>query len=194
VLYLYALSDAPARLPRGVRAIVIAGACAIVAEREAGEPSIEAAVEHDRVVRAIRADAVLPMRFGVSFDDERALRAELRPLKRAIAGALARVRECVQLTVRVSGKEAPLKGGPGTRYLARKAVPELAPLVRALRELVQDTRIERKRAGESFAVLYILVARSDVARVKRVVRATALEGIALMLTGPWPPYAFASLE
>lgn len=205
-LYLFAIVAAkPARAIRGVELVRAAGAWVAVARMPTPEPSIEAAVEHDRVVRTIArvSDAVLPLRFGTSAESERALVTKLAPFRSVIRDALKRVRGAVQLTMRVGGREAAideaaLGEGPGARFLAKKRaaerVPEIEALTEALAPYVRDTRIQRVPRGPHFASVFFLVARENLARWRRVVRATAIPNVTWQVTGPWPPYAFAELR
>ena len=106
-----------------------------------------------------RFGAILPARFGEAFADEHALAVRLEPRAADVAAALALVRGCVQMTLRVFGDPEALAdpepdsaSGPGTRYLAarQKAVerarslPEIDPLREALRPLLRAERIERQ--------------------------------------------------
>lgn len=163
-LYLFAIvADRPARPPAGVELVRAAGAWIAVARAPVPALTVEAAIAHDRVVRAVArvCDAVLPLRFGMSAESERVLATKLAPFRAAIREALGRVRGAVQLTMRVGGRElraeereaAARRGhGPGARFLARKLaaerVPEIDALTEALAPYVRDTRIERLGAGE----------------------------------------------
>ena len=204
-LYLFAIVDArPAASIRGVDFVRAAGAWIAVARMTVPELTVEAAIEHDRVVRAVaaKARAVLPLRFGMSAPNAHALVEKLAPFRTVIRAGLARVRGAVQLTMRVGGREMPVRpargDGPGTRFLktrlAAERVPEIAPLSEALSPYVRDTRIERLGHGENFASVFFLVDRVHLAKWRRVVRATTLEHVTVQVTGPWPPYAFAELR
>lgn len=197
-LYIYAIVDAPA----GVRDVEFfrVGQAWVAFERRPAEPiSIEAAVAHDKVVQRIAkaCDAVLPLRFGTTASDEKTLAKQLSPLRKAIADALRRVHDAVQLTIRVSGTPQPVEsaGGPGAKYLAARAqrVPEIAPLTLATRAFVRAARAERRAVGASFATVYHLVDRASLAEWRRAVKKTKLEGVTITVSGPWPPYAFADL-
>jgi hypothetical protein len=209
-LYLYAIvAEEPARAVRGVAFVRAGGAWVAVARTTVPTLSVETAIEHDRVVRAVArvSDAVLPLRFGMSAGSERELVKKLAPVRAGIRDALKRVRGAVQLTMRVRGRELSEKArtaratkgtGPGARFLGRKLaaeqVPEIEPLTEALSPYVRDTRIERLAVGESFASVFFLVEREKLAAWRRVVRATSIPHVTWQITGPWPPYAFAELR
>lgn len=205
-LYLFAIvADKPVRAVRGVELVRAAGAWVAVARAPVPALSLDAAIEHDRVVRAVAnvSDAVLPLRFGMSAESERALVAKLAPFRGVIRDALARVRGAVQLTMRVGGRELAvdqdaLGRGPGARFLAKKRaaerVPEIDALTAALQPYVRDTRIQRRPVGASFASVFFLVDRDKLAGWRRVVRTTEIPHVTWQITGPWPPYAFAELR
>lgn len=209
-LYVYAIVDEPAGI-RGIEFFRVGKAWVAFAPlngREAPAVSVEAAVAHDKIVRRIAkaCAAVLPLRFGTVASDEKTLAKQLSPLAKSIAEALERVRDAVQLTIRVSGTPAPVKGGPGTKYLAGRAesVPEIAALTLATRALVRAARSERRSDAiplslgvphpkPHFATVYHLVDRVSVAEWRRAVKKSNLDGVTVTVSGPWPPYAFAEL-
>lgn len=218
MLYLYALVDEepteplgegiagePLRLARGAVASVVGD----LPERPT--PDRERLEAQDAVVRRLagRFGAILPARFGEAFADEHALAVRLEPRAADVAAALALVRGCVQMTLRVFGEpgidpEAKTEpaGGPGTRYLAARrragerarSLPEIDPLRAALRPLLRAERIERHEAGGPLlGTAYHLIPRAQAAAYLDVLEAERplLGGRRVAATGPWPPYAFA---
>ena len=125
----------------------------------------------------------------------------------ALTRALKAVRGRVQMTIRViapgdrtdEGKgheERSFSGvSRGRDYLTGKArvaraVPGFAPIRRAVARWVRDERVEH-RAGVSS--VYHLIPRSSIDAYRRVVHATAAAaGVRLVISGPWPPYAFGA--
>jgi hypothetical protein len=89
---------------------------------------------------------------------------------------------------------------PGTTYLARRAredaasqsAPELEPLREAFAPIVAAERIARHDQGALILTAYHLIPRGAAATYRRLLRrhAAALLG-RVVLSGPWPPYAFA---
>ncbi len=177
---------------------------------DGGAPTLASVVAHDRVVRRIarragqKCDlAILPLRFGSAVANRAALAKLFAPLSKEIVRALDRVRGAVQFTMRVTGRPArtpklPRSVGPGTRWLAARMhaqrVPEIALLSEATRPFVRDTRTERHARPPLIASVYHLVPKDDVGRWRASVRRsmTKLE-VEVVVTGPWPPYAFAEL-
>ena len=114
-----------------------------------------------------------------------------RPLPRPKAAAAIR-------DVRAEAWEG---GGPpgqtGTAYLRARAeraardreVPGFEPVRAAVRRWVRDERIDRRT---QVTTVYHLVPRSSADVYRRAIdRAAAEAGLQLVVTGPWPAYAFA---
>ena len=200
-LWLFALVEDEVDLRRGIGApleLVRAAGAFVVAQRSAPLPAETAnLVAHDRVIGSLaRRTAVLPFRFGT------ALRSLLAPRKEAIARAFDRVRDAVQLTLRVRGEAAPPAapptGGPGTQWLAKRLaagqVPEIASVLGATKALVRASRAERHDRERDLATVYQLVARSDLRAWRAAVAATLPSlDVEVAVGGPYAPYAFAEL-
>ena len=82
----------------------------------------------------------------------------------------------------------------GAEYLRSRAreqaVPELDPIRPAIRKWIRDERVER-RGG--VASVYHLVPRQSAAAYRAALsRAGKEHGTRVLVTGPWPAYAFAS--
>jgi hypothetical protein len=219
LLYLYALVDEepagplgegiagePLRLVRGISCIA-----AVAGELpERPRPDRGALERQDAVVRRLAGlfGAIVPARFGEAFADEAALAGRLEPRGQELAAALALVRGCVQMTLRVFGEPAAAAGapepagGPGTRYLEgrrreserARSLPEIDPLRAALLPLLRAERIERHEAGGPLlGTVYHLIASAQAAAYLAALEAGRQEigGRRVAATGPWPPYAFA---
>jgi hypothetical protein len=166
---------------------------------------------HDAVVRRLAdaVDAILPVRFG-SLLPESSLTELLTARGRELREALGLVARREQMTLRVLGeapasRDAPPDGvdradlGPGTRYLAgrraawRRAreVPELASLRPALQPLVRAERVTRHDAPPLLASVYHLVDRGAAAAYRAAVERAPQRTVRVVVSGPWPPYAFA---
>ena len=181
-----------------LRTVEVDGLAAVIS----GEPaplSAEALRAHEAAVRRIAesADACLPARFGAAAEDEEALRTALAARSRELLEALALVRGREQMTLRVHGVTAPLNAssGSGTRYLeerrrARK-FPELDPLRAALSKLVRAERVERHSEPGLLASVYHLVDKGAAPQYARVAEGVKLEGLRVLVSGPWPPWSFA---
>ena len=149
---------------------------------------------------AEQIDPLLPVRFGSRVSAARVAES-LRPSIPVLLNALEHVRGRRQMTLRLIGPQ-PLKHPrpvtTGTAYLAQRRStaldlpPALAPLSAALQTLVVDRRMQPGRAGVHTTVFH-LVRRQDIPAYRRAVE-TVLPSIApwtAVVTGPWPPFAFA---
>jgi len=167
--------------------------------------------QHDDVLRALalRFEAVLPFRFATVCADIGVLGVAVRARHRALAEALDRVRSREQMTVHIRADASsrrpasrPAATGPGSAYLlgraaARARAPSNAALECLLGRLATLTRAEivERRDGESpCATVCHLIDRG----ASESYRALALEAarhaaLRARVTGPWPPYAFASV-
>ena len=210
-LYVYALCDSDHRIPARVgrhhlECLELDGLVAIVERRVAAPVLSEGSLrdQHRVVVRLHqRAQALIPVRFGALLDRaelDRIVRQRRAPLVRA----LKRVRGMAQMTVRSfdarSRLPAALPAASGTAYLARRArdarpdvPPALNAVRRAVRSLVVDESIEAGR-GAVRVVVNHLIRAGDVdrylARAESALRRAAASE-SLLVTGPWPPFAFA---
>lgn len=202
---IYALVlEAPAGVPgaRGeaLRAIDCGGFQAL-----AGDPppplSVEALRAHEAAVRRIAAAAAacLPARFGAASQDDESLRRELAERAPELIEALKLVRGREQMTLRVHGPGAPAPlaaaAGSGTRYLEERRrvrkLPELDPLRAALAGLIRAERLERHSEPGLLASVYHLIDRGSSAEYQRIAESTRLEGLRLLVSGPWPAWSFA---
>jgi hypothetical protein len=184
-------------------------------------PTERALRGHDTVVRRIArvAPAVLPVRFGTLVDSDRSLVELLDAWSEDLETALALVDRRYQMTLRLFALAGAAPPGqrpavvkvvddvvherdarPGTTYLARRAredaasqaAPELEPLREAFAPIVAAERIARHDQGALILTAYHLIPRGAAATYRRLLRrhAAALLG-RVVLSGPWPPYAFA---
>lgn len=153
------------------------------------------------VVLAIaeRASAVLPARYG-SLLTKGELTAALCQHEDEIVAALDRLRNHVQMTVRVLGTRAPRAavsapaGLSGTEYLQRARRAAEPPttsagerVLAAVRPLVAAERREHG-VGGLLATIYHLV---DVRKVERYTEAAGGPVPGVIVSGPWPPFAFS---
>jgi Gas vesicle synthesis protein GvpL/GvpF len=196
----YAIVEIDTALEEGLRLVPCGEVSAVVGEADPGRVTPEALAAHDAVVRRLaeRFDAILPVRFGEAVQDEAELARLLTSRAARFLEALERVRGCAQMTLRVFGEpgsiEEPTEGGPGTRYLETRrrarTLPEIAPLLDALRPLVKDERTLRHDQGSYFGTAYHLVRRTDVPAYLSLVESVRTDR-RVTVSGPWAPYAFA---
>jgi Gas vesicle synthesis protein GvpL/GvpF len=176
-----------------------------------GDPALDALWVHERVVERIMADrAVLPMRFGTKLPDEATLRQVLAAREQELLATLARVRGRVEVGVRAMqalGAEAaddppPQPPAPiatsGREYLeaklrnGRQVEREAAALHEPLARLAVEVRRQSARAPEELLRASYLIENGVLARFRATVERLqrAHPGIAILCTGPWPPYSF----
>ena len=142
----------------------------------------------------------------------------LRARAMSLRAALARLRGRVQMTIRIldAGEARPAQpskrtpgseaattkharggeDGPGAAYLRRRMSQDgevqhlLAPVRRAVHRWVQGEEVTHRGGVVS---VYHLVRRRSVAAYERALLGAAGEGaLAIIVSGPFPPYAFAA--
>jgi hypothetical protein len=176
--------------------------------------------EHDRAIRRMTAitDSVLPMRFGSMADEELDLARRLEPAEATLEAALVQVAGREQMTVRVYAAQAhgeegariaasPAAAadlGPGARYLLeRRQTLEHDPhgaaldaVLAAPASFIRAQRIESHGSRPLIASVHHLIERGQGAAYAAVLHAGTAHLIdaAMTVSGPWPPYAFASVE
>jgi hypothetical protein len=154
----------------------------------------------DRMMSALwrRTPALLPARFGTASRDAAELDAMIRGREGSLRRRLAAVRNRAQMTVRLLDHDEAARppreqAQTGTQYLRARqheqAVPAFDPLRASVRRWVREERME-KRAG--VASIYHLIPRGAVDRYRIAITRRAREqGVRIIVSGPWPPYAFA---
>ena len=226
ILCVYALVGSPRSLQKvtgiageRLRGVVFDGFVAIVGEvRRRPAASTRNLRRYAAVVESIaaRVAAILPVRFGTTFDDETELTLALRSRGTATRQRLRAVRRRAQMTIRIVGSDpdderlrgqTPVmnrsgvrprnKATQGTQYLQQRLavlrtareVAGLAPIRPAIRPFVKDEQVER-RSG--VITIHHLIPRAMAERYRTAVeRAAAESGVRLFVSGPFPPYAFA---
>jgi hypothetical protein len=175
-----------------------------------GEPALDTLWVHERVIERIMADrAVLPMRFGTRLPDDEALREALATRREEFLGALQRVRGRVEVSVRAmqqggepSAAAEPVTPRPvatsGRAYLeaklrdGRRTEREASGLHDPLAMIAVDAVRQPARGPDELLRAAYLIDRAALARFRGVVERLqrAHPGIAILCTGPWPPYSF----
>ncbi|MFL5955050.1 MAG: GvpL/GvpF family gas vesicle protein [Gaiellaceae bacterium] len=158
----------------------------------AGDPRQDA-VLHGLVVEALMecASAVLPVRFGETFADDVSLDGAIAERIEELRLALERVRDCVEVGVRLAVPEALAPVAPaanGTGYM-RGRLESLAGPAQLHEDLEALTRASVGSAGGERCYL---VERSQVGAVEACVRrfAASHPEASVVCTGPWAPYSF----
>jgi hypothetical protein len=149
---------------------------------------------------------VLPLRYGTVLEDVVALTELLVNRHGEWCAALERVDGCVEMAVRAGVQRRPAAPADqresGTGYLARRrrehvATRALAGRIHGRLQAISSASEARPRAvaDGTFTGSY-LVPRAGVERFSETVQRLAGESpeIAIVCTGPWPPYSFTGAE
>ena len=218
MIWVYAICDRHTALHPGQAGIadaplegVTEGELFAVVSRHAELPDVTrdgALWAHEQVVEALMdRGAVLPMRFGSRLADITGLRVALATHEDRLLGALDAVRGRIELAVRVIRTEPPLpEPAPaeltGREYLdarlALRARDEAAaaalhsPLAAMA---VAGSRRPPRAPGELLRASY-LVERSALPAFRDVTQRLQLRhwDVAVLCTGPWPPYSFVGVS
>jgi hypothetical protein len=156
------------------------------------------AVHHEVVASAMDAPAVLPVRFGTVLAD-----GQLTPWLEArwdlVKASLDRFRGRLEMNVKLLR----LDGGRGVTWRGRPADRATAAAEAARLRTLGDRLVEQADVGDwcyrpaghdgnAAASVAFLLARTDVdvflTRIAPI--ASHAEGVAVVPTGPWPPYSF----
>ena len=164
---------------------------------------------HEQVVEALMAGgaAVLPMRFGSRLADVTGLRVALATHEDRLLGALDAVRGRIELAVRVIRTEPPTPEPPpaeltGRGYLdarlalrAREEAAAAALHSPLAAMAVAGSRRPPRAPGELLRASY-LVERSALPAFRDVTQRLQLRhwDVAVVCTGPWPPYSFVGVS
>jgi hypothetical protein len=191
-----------------LRPITVGRITAIVGERARPPRASRAALrKYSDVVQLLsrRFPALLPARFGTCVQDLIELTFVLQSRQQTFLRNLREVRGRVQMTGRIvhlpaSNVQPTSDASPrsGAEYLRARAaaaasakdVVGFAPVRAAVRRWIRDERIEKQGPVAS---VYHLVPRRQAEKYRRTLEDAARKaGLRLTVSGPWPPYAFAT--
>ncbi|MFL6337038.1 MAG: GvpL/GvpF family gas vesicle protein [Pyrinomonadaceae bacterium] len=207
-----------------VRLLTLGGLAAVVSEAgdEASFANEENLLAHNRVnAAALAVSTPLPCRFGTRTAPER-LADYISTHEAMLAAALARVRGCVEMSVKImetpEGRKAEVgsvesggvevAAGAGTAFLlkkrreilgeegARRRTEEAAAwLASGVAELARETAARLSPPEAIFVRAAHLVERPHVADYRARLRALAAgrQDFRLLTSGPWPPYSFSDI-
>jgi hypothetical protein len=164
--------------------------------------------------------SVLPARYGTCAATLEELAATTLERREALRRALRLVRHRVQMTVRVFGpgsdrgrtgvrpgsdpgptpvrprSEYEYGATQGRQFLQRRAaelqIPGAEPLRAAVKKWVRAERTERHDRGRLAGSMYHLVPRGAAPAYRSALQRAAIAAdVTIVVSGPWPPYAFA---
>ncbi len=175
--------------------------------QRAPSPTLTALKRYDHLMTSLwrRRITLLPVRFGTVVGDRSELEDLVREAEPDIARRLSAVRNRAQMTLRLPGAGQPGSRShsrgrgrthgrlSGSQYLEQRAAqsrsPEAEPLRAAVGRWVRTERVER-RGG--IVTVYHLIPRGAAERYRAAAaRAGAAAGVPVMISGPYPPYAFS---
>jgi hypothetical protein len=214
VIHVYAFAEGLRSLPpvhgldgAPLEQLSLDGVTTVFSRRDAParERIREQALAHGEVVEALmnEAAAVLPVRFGELLADDAALAESVRARTEAVRRGFARVRDCVEVGVRVWSGAPRLDAATGSEYMRRRRAREeerreiVTGLHGALTALARDARIDdRPLHGREQLVAAYLVQRTRLDELRAVVDAFAERhrDLTVVCTGPWAPFSFAQEE
>lgn len=171
---------------------------------------------YGRVISTLwrRTPALLPARFGTAVDDLAQLEMVVGDREKTLRRNLRSVRHRAQMTIRVvepdddvgrtttphrvgGGDPAKVRATSGATYLHARAaeaqrardVPGFDPFRETVRRWVKAERVEKRG---NVATIYHLIPSGSADRYRAALeRASRDAGLRILVSGPWPPYAFA---
>lgn len=175
------------------------------------------ALEHHRVVEELcERQSCLPIRFGTRAIDSQAASALLAPREGELASALERVGRRRELAVTLLWLDADTRPGrghalvagtPGRAFLERKRAVQVADEERRAAaealagRLVAELAVDQADVRHTFCpslqvalstAILAPAGHADALKEKVVRVASGLGGVRAVVSGPWPPYTFAS--
>ena len=196
--------------------VVAAHGLAVVVSRveeTSSAPSVSSVLAFEKVVETIHArQAVIPLRYGCVMESESAIVRLLEAHRQEYEAILGRLRGMTEMGIRVLCPARPeflprSPLSPGAAYLTSlrnrygsgdSLAPEEAHLADQITALLSGCYTEQRREispadqGQLIS-LYFLLPKIDVERFRNSVRQICPpDGTRLLLSGPWPPYNFAS--
>jgi hypothetical protein len=195
MIELIAITDDPAPPAPPVRAVSSGELAVLCAPAEDAPVTPEVLWRREALLEALMEERdLLPVRFGTRVEDEAAAARAVAGRGGELRAGLERVRGAVELSVRVRAREAaPLPpAANGRDYLAARAGRSRAAT--AVHEpLAALARASAVQHGDELLRAAYLVDRRAVERFAARVRDLQEERpeLALLCTGPWPPYSFA---
>lgn len=163
---------------------------AVVSDIDTTDPerTDEALEHHNEVLQAVLEEGitVVPMQFGMAFNDERTLKSVLRGASRAFRTTLEEIEGTVELGLKIIA-DPDLDGDPEH---IRAAADELVADV-VVGQTDDDLFSDRLVLNRSY-----LVDREDREAFDAAVdRIQAIDdSVTVQYTGPWPPYNFVDIR
>lgn len=137
---------------------------------------------------------IIPFRFPTFLDSEAALRDVLRENYARYLADLSRLRDFVQMELRISLEQQKENRASGKDYLESKR--EHARILQRALQAVRDSAGElisglKDRPGDQGIRIYALTKRAEVALFRERIHGMNLPAaLRILVSGPWPPTEF----
>jgi hypothetical protein len=188
----------------GLRAVRVGALTALVTDVRRPPAATTANLRKYHRTLAVIADATpatLPVRFGTTMSEPE-LAIILFSRATSLTATLRRVRGRVQMTLRLPGRSGAATRPPakpvksGREYLRTLAarerdIPGFDVVRKTLSPWIKEERIDRR--GTIVSVYHLVARRSAAAYARRATAAMADAGLVVVVSGPFPPYAFGAL-
>lgn len=148
---------------------------------------------HSVLKTAFEQQAIIPFRFPTILQNETDLQAHLQEKYSAYLADLRRLKDAVQMELRITLTSEVASAPTGTEYLrakqqqTRSLQAESEKARTALRDLVLDWK---ERPTDQGLRCYALVKRADVATLRQALEAANFSSPGVLLSGPWPATEF----
>ncbi|MFL6300893.1 MAG: GvpL/GvpF family gas vesicle protein [Terriglobales bacterium] len=149
---------------------------------------------HSVLKSVFEKQAVVPFRFPTFLDGETALHNELRENHSKYAADLERIRNLVQMELRISNSTHETSRASGKDYLEskRQQARSVQEVIRAVCDSAADLISDSKeRPAEQGIRFYALTKRTDAASFReRIQNIKASPALRILVSGPWPATEF----
>lgn len=198
MIELVAITDDPAPPPEPLRALRCRDLSVLWAvPAPIAEPTAEDLWRHEELLERLLADRdLLPVRYGTLVEDEDAAARIISERHDELVAALERVRGAVEVAVRVVSRAPVPEHRPAAS--GREYIDDRAQDVRAAAAVHADLAARARdstvlRGDELLRAAYLVERDRVDAFVQAVQRLQAERpDLALVCTGPWPPFSFSS--
>ena len=148
---------------------------------------------HPVLRAAFDQQSIIPFRFPTILQNEAELQAHLRAKRDRYSGELERLKDAVQMEVRIAGKPEAVSAPTGTEYLRSKQQQAHALNADAekARAALGDLVLEwKERPADQGLRCYALIKRDGVASFRQILETAFSSPNAILLSGPWPATEF----
>jgi hypothetical protein len=151
---------------------------------------------HTVIADIFKHSALIQFRLPTMLDNSEELRSHIEKHADEYREFLHRVRELVQMEVRISGPpSAQLEATTGREYLLSKQAASQAEerycleLQATAAQVIRDWKVRKTQNGLR---CYALVARADIERFRQLIQSVLSSGpgVHAVLSGPWPATEF----